>query len=276
MKSADDSRATDQRTSNSVIDNALAVLRCFSTEEPLLGVTEIAHRVGIHKSTASRLLSTLESSDLVERDPMSRQFRLGMGLISVAAPLLANMDVRRVAYPVLQDLTSQSGETTALVLWNGYESVCVEQVPSSHQIKHTSPLGARYNTAYSSSVQIFLAEQSTERVKSLLRSGAVSMAEPTDQRLDDYCEQLTQVRTAGVAMNYGKASVDEVGISAGIRDHRGDLIAAIMVAAPRFRVSEYQASIIADAAVSAANEVSQRLGYSSSSQNSVAVHASDH
>ncbi|PZP16905.1 MAG: IclR family transcriptional regulator, partial [Kocuria rhizophila] len=126
MKSADDSRATDQRTSNSVIDNALAVLRCFSTEEPLLGVTEIAHRVGIHKSTASRLLSTLESSDLVERDPMSRQFRLGMGLISVAAPLLANMDVRRVAYPVLQDLTSQSGETTALVLWNGYESVCVE------------------------------------------------------------------------------------------------------------------------------------------------------
>ena len=263
MTSADDPRSADQR-GGSVIDNAIAVLRCFSSEEPLLGVTEIAHRVGVHKSTASRLLATLETSDLVERDPVSRQFRLGMGLISVAAPLLADMDVRRVAYPVLQELTVQSGETTALMLWNGYESVCVEQVASSQQIKHTSPLGARYNTAYSSSVQIFLAEQPTERVRKLLTSGSVTMAEPTAQRVDDYCEQLSRVRAAGVAVNYGKATVDEVGISAGIRDHRGDLIAAVMVAAPRFRVSEYQATIMAEAAVNSAQEVSQRLGYARS------------
>lgn len=262
MTPADGSRATDQRGGTSVIDNVLAVLRCFSTDHPLLGVTEIAQRVGLHKSTVSRLLSTLENSDIVERDPASRQYRLGMGLISIAAPLLADMDVRRVAYPVLQDLTAQSGETTALMVWNGYEAVCVEQVASSHQIKHTSPLGARYNTAHSSSVQIFLADQPDERVTSLLRSGAVTMSEPTMQRIEGYCQQLDQVRSAGVAVNYGKVSVDEVGVSAGIRDHRGDLIAAIMVAAPRFRVSEYQATVIADATVQAVHEVSQRMGYS--------------
>src|SRR5919112_1353556 len=73
----------------SVIVNAIAVLRTFSVDEPLLGVTEIANRVGLHKSTVSRILATFEQEHLVERDAETRRFRLGVGLIAVAGPLLA-------------------------------------------------------------------------------------------------------------------------------------------------------------------------------------------
>ena len=118
---------------SSVIDHALAVLRCFSPEEPLLGVTDIAHRGGLHKSSVSRILATLENSDLVERDERSRRFRLGLGLITVSGPLLATLDVRRAAYAHLQELTARTGETadgraeiSAIIVPNGTEGFTVE------------------------------------------------------------------------------------------------------------------------------------------------------
>src|SRR5699024_840957 len=128
----------------------------FSVTEPLLGVNEIARRVRLHKSTVSRILSTLEQVDLVERDEMSGRFRLGIGVIGLAGPLLANLDVRRVAYAALEKLVELTNETAALALWNGWESIVVEQIPSPRQVKHTTPLGVRFAKASSASVQVFL------------------------------------------------------------------------------------------------------------------------
>ncbi|WP_424348294.1 IclR family transcriptional regulator [Kocuria sp. CH-021] len=246
----------------SVVSHALHVLRCFSADEPTLGVTEIAARVGLHKSTVSRLLVTLEQEDVVERDPQTRRYRLGLGLISVAGPLLAELDERRVAYPVLLELTEQTGETSALLVWNGDQAVCVEQIPSPRQIKHTTPLGTRYNTALSSSVQLFLAEQPPERARALLLSGMLELPDPTEASIDVYLEALRQVADDGVAVNYGRTSLDEVGVAAPVRDHRDQVVAAVMIAAPRYRVTPEQAELLAAAAVAAAREVSLRLGAS--------------
>ena len=254
------SASSSEARAASVVSHALRVLRCFSAAEPTLGVTEIAARVGLHKSTVSRLLTTLEREDVVERDPQTRRYRLGLGLISVAGPLLAELDERRVAYPVLLELTEQTQETSALLVWNGDQAVCVEQIPSPRQIKHTTPLGTRYDTALSASVQIFLAEQPPERVRALLLSGIVELPDPTEASIELYLESLRQVAEDGVALNYGKTSVEEVGVAAAVRDHRDQLVAAVMVAAPRYRVTPEQAELLAAATVAAAREVSQRLG----------------
>ena len=182
----------------SVIVNAIAVLRTFTADEPLLGVTEIANRVGLHKSTVSRILATFEQEHLVERDPETRRFRLGLGLIAVAGPLLAELEERRVAYPVLRELTEQTGETSALMVWNGTESMCVEQIASHHQIKHTTPLGARYQDAMSASVQVFLSAEPAERVRALLRSGTITYPGLDDAGLDGYQIKLGDVSPPGL------------------------------------------------------------------------------
>lgn len=253
------STAAEARTAP-VVSNAISVLRSFSVHEPLLGVTEIANRVGLHKSTVSRILATLEQENLVERDPQTRRFRLGLGLITMTGPLLADLDERRVAYPVLQELTEQTGETSALMVWNGDEAVCVEQIPSPQKIKHTTPLGTRYNTALSSSVQVFLAAQSPERVQALLLSGAINHFTATETGISAYLRLLGEVRADGVAVNYGKTSVDEVGVATPVYDHRDELVAAVMIAAPRYRVTEEQVTHLVAACKAASEEVSQRLG----------------
>lgn len=244
----------------SVIVNAIAVLRSFSADEPLLGVTEIANRVGLHKSTVSRILATFEQENLVERDADTRRFRLGLGLIAVAGPLLAELEERRVAYPVLRELTERTGETSALMMWEGSESICVEQIASRHQIKHTTPLGARYSDALSSSVQVFLATEPEERVRSLLLSGAIKYPGLDETSLESYLIRLKDDGRRGWAVNYGESSLDEVGVAAPVYDHRGDVVAAVLIPAPRFRVSNERLQSLGESCVAAANKVTARLG----------------
>lgn len=244
----------------SVIVNAIAVLRTFTAEEPRLGVTEIANRVGLHKSTVSRILATFEQEHLVERDAETRRFRLGLGLIAVAGPLLAELEERRVAYPVLRELTEQTGETSALMVWNGLESMCVEQIASHQQIKHTTPLGARYRDAMSSSVQVFLAAEPAERVRSLLRGGAITYPGLDDSSLEAYLIRLKEDLIRGWAINYGESSIDEVGVAAPVHDHRGDVVAAVLIPAPKFRVSPDRLQSLGEACAAAAQKVTARLG----------------
>lgn len=244
----------------SVIVNAIAVLRSFTADEPLLGVTEIANRVGLHKSTVSRILATFEQENLVERDADTRRFRLGLGLIAVAGPLLAELEERRVAYPVLRELTELTGETSALMMWEGNESICVEQIASRHQIKHTAPLGARYSDALSSSVQVFLGIQPEERVRALLRSGAITYPGLDEASLEDYLLRLKDDSRRGWAINYGESSLDEVGVAAPVYDHRGDLVAAVLIPAPRFRVSKERLQSLGESCRAAADKVTARLG----------------
>jgi DNA-binding IclR family transcriptional regulator len=250
----------------SVIVNAIAVLRSFTADEPLLGVTEIANRVGLHKSTVSRILATFEQEHLVERDPETRRFRLGLGLIAVAGPLLAELEERRVAYPVLRELTEQTGETSALMVWNGSESMCVEQIASHHQIKHTTPLGARYRDALSASVQVFLAAEPAERVRVLLRSGEIAYPGLDDASLEAYLIRLGDVARRGWATNYGESSLDEVGLAAPVFDHRGDIVAAVLIPAPRFRVSPDTLQRLGESCKAAADRVTARLGGSTPSR----------
>ncbi|MFE2509068.1 IclR family transcriptional regulator [Streptomyces naganishii] len=244
----------------SVLHNGISVLLSFSADEPLLGVTDIATRVGLHKSTVSRILATLEQDGLVERDPETRRFRLGLGVIAMAGPLLADLDVRRVAYPVLRELSRRTGETAALLLWNGSEAVCVEQVPSHHEVKHTTPLGTRYNTAASSSVQVFLAQLPTYAAQALLTNGTVVFPGLDDATLDAYLVRLDEAGRRGYAANYGETSLQEVGVAAPVFDHRGDAAATVLISAPRFRVSPEQLPVFGEAVRNAADQVTQRLG----------------
>ncbi|MFJ4264749.1 IclR family transcriptional regulator [Paenarthrobacter nicotinovorans] len=255
-----DTSGNGDSKSTSVIVNAIAVLRSFSADEPLLGVTEIAGRIGLHKSTVSRILATLEQEGLVERDVDSRRFRLGLGMIAMSGPLLAELDERRVAYPVLQELTERTGETSALMVWNGVESMCVEQIPSRHQVKHLAPLGARYKEALSSSVQVFLAAEDPERVRHLLRGGSITLPGLDDDSVETYLDRLKESAARGWAVNFGETSIEEVGVASPVYDHRGSIVASVLIPAPKFRVSQEVLAGLGEACAAAAAKVTTRLG----------------
>lgn len=242
----------------SVIVNVLRIIRCFTVDEPEQGVTEIAEKVGLHKSSVSRILATLEQEHVVEQDPRTRRFRLGLGLIAVAGPLLAQLDVRQVAVDDLQTLAELTGETSALAVWNGEAAVTVEQVPSRHQIKHTSVLGSHYRTALSSTVQVFLSHLEAAEAEQLVSSGTIQLEDGWE--VSAYLDRLAEVRERGWAINDRATSEDEVSVSAPVRDHRGQVTAAVLLAAPFYRAGDEQLPVLGQRTKQAADAISRRLG----------------
>lgn len=244
--------------SSSVLLNGLRVLESFSIAEPVLGVTEIARKVDLHKSSVSRILATLEKAGYVERDDSTGRFRLGLGLIALTGPLLANLDVRRLAHPELDQLTLRTGETSALMVWNGNEAVVVDQVSSPKEVKHTAAVGTRYDTYKSASVQVFLAGMPEAEVRRLFERRLV--VGPDSGVIDAFLDELRDAEKNGFAVNDGRTSIEEVGVSAPVVDHRGELVASILLSAPRFRVPDTMLEALGRAVAEAAGRVSARLG----------------
>lgn len=243
---------------NSVVHNVIDVLRCFTTDEPLVGVTEIAQQVGLHKSSVSRLLATLEVEGWVEQDPTTRKYRLGLGLIAIAGPLLANLNVRDVAYTYLAELAEMSQETTVLAVWEGSASVTVEQIASDRTIKHTSPLGARYTSTGSATVQVFLAEMECSAVEDLIDQGTIRLQD--GWTMGGLKQRLETVRVRGYATNLRETYDDEIGICAPVHDHRNEVVATVLLAAPAYRIDKSAINELIEQCMRAAGKISTRLG----------------
>lgn len=240
--------------------NGLAVLQAFSIENPALGVSQIAAKVGLHKSTVSRILSGLAETSFVEREPESGRYRLGLGVIALSAPLLAELDIRRAALPHLEELMEETAETAAVAVWNGSEAVVVEQVPSPHQVKHSASIGTRYPRFESSSVRVFLAELAPEHVGRLLDSGRISREE-RGGFTESVDRQLARIREQGYAVNDGLTAQEEFGVSAPVRDFRGFAVGCITLSAPRSRVQRIKnPSELIHGVQQTATMVSARLG----------------
>ena len=240
--------------------NGLNVLEAFSLGKPVLGVTEIAQKVNLHKSTVSRILTGLANVGYVERDEETGRFRLGLGLIGLAGPLLAELDVRRAAHDDLEKLTNATGETSALAVWNGVEAIVVEEFPSPHQVKHTAAIGTRYSEYESASVRVFLAQLPFEQAEQLLEAGRITRSTEPGPDSDDR-QHLATVKEQGYAVNDGLTSPEEVGIAAVVRDYRDEVVGCIVLSAPRSRTGADRIAVHSASVLAAARSVSARLGH---------------
>lgn len=250
---AQDNESSGGRARIAALANGIRVLEFLSRAQNARGVTELAEDTGLHKSTVSRILSTLELFSLVEQDPETQRFSLGVGIVTLAGPLLADMDVRRVARPILRDLTEVTGESTALVMWTGVDGVVVEHVSSPKLVKHITPVGTRIFRPHSASTRVLLAEQTDMTVRRYFDGG---WGDP-----DDVFGLLRQVRAQGYAVNDGETSPEEWSVAAPIRDYDGLCVASLLLSVPYSRVTDAMRDDLPRRTVQAARRVSHRLGF---------------
>lgn len=261
--SSTDSRAKDSpQGAAAALLNGLRVLECFSAERPELGVTEITRLVDLHKSTVSRILSGLADQGYVERT-LAGRYRLGLGVIALAAPLLAGLDVRSTALPHLEEAVERTGETAALLLRDGAQTIVVEQVSSPQFVRHTQNIGTRYHRWGSSSVRLSAAHMRTEvRDRCLASRTFTDGPDPSDpEALRIAIAGLARIRSQGFAVNDGDSETQEYGVSAPVRNVDGNLAAIITLSAPRQRVGDDLARTLTAVARDTAATVSTHLGY---------------
>jgi DNA-binding IclR family transcriptional regulator len=206
------------------------------------------------------MLQGLTEVGYVQRDEDTGRYRLGLSLLGLAGPLLAELDVRRAAVPHLESLTATTGETSAVSVWNGTNAIVVEQAASPHLVKHSATIGTRYNRFASSSVRVFLAHLSPDRVERIIAGRVILIDDDMD--VSNVEAVLSEVREYGYSVNDGDTTDEEYGVSVPVWDYRNEIAGCVTVSAPRSRVLQlHSQDVLTDAALTAAGSISARLGW---------------
>lgn len=239
--------------------HAIEVLRCISQARPEIGVSEIARRVGMHKSSVSRLVSTLEAQHVVERNRDTDRVSLGTGLLAIAAPLMAKVGVSQASRQRMAKLAEDSAETVNLSVWDGRESVSVDQTLGPNAITHFAAPGQANPPHCTASGKVLLAFSSKADIEWVL---AGELARYTDNTIVDVAilrEQIKQIERDGFAVNHGEFSAEAGAVAALVRDIHGYPSAALTITVPMYRFGPEREQALLALVREAANDISGQI-----------------
>lgn len=241
------------------VDRAVSLLESMA-RRPWSGVTELADELGVHKSSASRLLATLEARGLAEQHPGTGKYRLGQGLGRLAGAVTARPDLH-VARAACERLAELVGETANLAVLEGDEVVHVEQATAGSSLISVDWLGRRAPLHCSSTGKVFLAHLPEARRRALLASPLERRTPHTIVDPRALRAQLEAVLADGYAYTLEEVEPGLHSVAAPVRAADGSLVAALSVSGPAHRVPRSRVPELGSAVRRAASAASARLGY---------------
>lgn len=242
------------------VSKAIQVLRLLG-ETGDLGVTELGLLLGVHKSTVSRLLATLERQSVVSRNPQTEKFGLGPALISLAGFALQRLDIRVVAREHLERLAEHTRETVNLAILDGDQVVNIEKLPSPHYIRDIGWIGRRSPLHCTATGKALIAHLNRSALRRLLGARLKRYTPETICEWERLDAELAQVRRMGYAMGREELEPGLVAIAAPVHALGGRVAAAVSVSGPSFRMSKTALSNYIPHVVAAAAAVSRAFGH---------------
>ena len=248
--------------SSQVLERAVSLLGCFSANESELGLTELATRSGLHKSTAYRILDVLRGNRLVEFNPSTRRYHLGLRLFELGALAVSRLNLTTIAQPELEWLVEQSGETAHLCVLDGVDVVYLVKVQSARALSMPSSVGRR-NPAHCAGVgKAILAFLQQDRLHAILKEMRFAPVTPmTLISRDKLLKDLKETRRRGYAIDRGEMHEELRCVGVPVFDHSGTVVAGISIAGPWFRMTDSAIPKLAEHTLAAANRISRQLGY---------------
>ena len=242
------------------VDRAAALLLALGESEGEAGVTELARRLGLHKSTASRLLATLQRRGLVEQDEETGKYRLGLVIIRLAEKAERTLDLRGISMPELERLARLTHETTGVGILEGDALLTVAQADGPNLIAVGDWTGRSTPLHCVASGKVLMAALAEREVLRIVRRGLGNHTDRTITELEPLLEELARIRRRGYATALGEYELGLNAVAAPVHDARGNVVAAVDIWGPAFRLTPRRIPELAAQAREAAAAISLRLG----------------
>lgn len=241
------------------VDQACRILLCLSkNSNHRMGLTEIVREVGIHKSKGFSILHTLSQFGLVEKDPQTKTYSLGVGILHLSRHVLDHLSYPEVASPFLQDLANETNGTALFGLLQGDHVIVLAKHEGNQNIGFTVRLGHRFHLtlgAHGKAIVAFMNEK--ERKKILAQKKLYFYLNPSRMNKTRLKEELAKCKESGFAQDLGEITPGVNVVSSPIFAHKDKLIGALILMGtfPANKIQEYGNKVS-----SIARQISSKLG----------------
>jgi len=245
-----------------VLNKTFSILDILLQHGSTMHMTEIAEKLGFYPSTVHRILDTLKHWGYVEQDSHTQKYQLGLKVLELGMAKLHQMDLVREATPYLKELVNQCNETVHLGALDGGEVLYLAKEESSQTIRMISYVGKRAPLHCTSLGKVLLAYLSAEERKKILEEKVLPrLTENTITDKRELEKELSKVREQGFALDREENEKDVRCVAAPIRNYQGEVIAAISISSPIFRLNKNKQNDLEKALIKTSNKISKRLGY---------------
>ena len=245
----------------SSVANAIRLTKAFSENEYEMGISALATRLGLAKSTVHRLATTLVEYDILEQNRETGKYRLGLALFELGTLVRRKMDAAGAAQEEIHQLAQATGETVQLAILDHLSVLYIRIRESRQAVRLSSGLGSRAPAHCTGVGKALLAFQPIEVVQQVIEQGLKRFTPNTITDSDMLLSELASIRARGYAIDDEEIEVGLRCIAAPIRDHSGQVVAAISVAAPVQRMTKKQVQGTTPTVVAAAEAISRRMGF---------------
>jgi IclR family KDG regulon transcriptional repressor len=246
---------------NSII-RASNILKCLSGGKSHFKMSELARHVGLDRSTTYRILLSLERTGFVEKDEKAGTYSLGLAAFEIGNAYLSQMDLIQVSKPIMTDLAQKVQETVHLAVLSDTEIVYVDKCDSPRTLGVMSKIGQRgpvYCTALGKTLLAFQPEDEQSRIIREIR--LIPLTPRTITSRQKLVQELRGIRKQGYALDRREIEEDVECIGAPIRNHIGDVIAAISISGPRRKIHTPDEKHFVSLVMETAAFISSKMGY---------------
>ncbi|AWB91475.1 IclR family transcriptional regulator [Aeromicrobium chenweiae] len=242
------------------VDRALSILEILA-QDGESGVTEIAAQLDVHKSTAFRLIATLERRGLVEQNADRGKYRLGVGILRLAGATTARLDVVQEARPLARALAASTRETVNIAVLSEGAALYLDQIAGSSSLQPHNWVGQRIPLHATANGKVLLSGLDPAEITAAVGTPLRPYTPTTVTTIKALLVDVDAVRRAGHAVAVDELEHGLTAVAAPLHNAHGDVIASLSVSGPTFRFDEERLADVVRSVVGTAQEVSERLGW---------------
>lgn len=242
------------------VDRAISVLELLARNGET-GITAIAQELGVHKSTASRLVSVLEARGLVEQLGERGKYVIGFGIVRLAGAATGRMDLARLGRQTCQTLAESLGETVNIAVADEGGAINISQARGSAAITTQNWTGQRTPLHATSSGKVLLAYMPDTERRRILRRRLEQFTPRTTTDAAELGTELERVAEDGYAACFEELELGMHAVAVPIHGAHGEVVAAMSASGPSYRLSRQRVRQLVRPMADAAAELSEQLGY---------------
>lgn len=241
------------------VSRAVDIITCFENQEEI-SLTELSDMINLHKSTTYGLVNTLQNKGLLEKNPRTNKYSLGIKVFHIGNKV--KRDLRSISYPCLNQLVKDFQETANLVVLDDLHVTYLEKVESTQSIKISTSIGSRQPVHCTSVGKAILANfESDEKNEIIAKLDLIRYTKNTITDKQELIYELDRVKETGIAYDNEEFQKGLICIASPIFNHIGRPIAAISLSGPSQRMTKDRTVEIGTVLRDCTYNISRQLGF---------------